>query len=231
VTRARAVAASEILLCSGIPSQVLIANLLVLAGVPPPTEHPTLTFIAAVLLLDTLVVVTLMVLLTRSRGQSVRALWLGPRPWTREALLGIALVPIVFGMVIALLTVLRQAAPGLHSVPVNPLEQLAQQGPYQSALFGFVAIVGGGVREELQRAFMLQRFEEHLGGGRLGVIVLSVAFGLGHAEQGWDAVLTTGAIGAFWAVLYRLRRSTIAPIVSHAGFNGLEVLRAALLVA
>jgi membrane protease YdiL (CAAX protease family) len=229
VTRARALAVSEILLCSGVPSQVVIANLIVLAGVPPPAEHPTLAFIAAVLLLDTIVVVTLMVLLTRARGQSIRAVWLGPRPWTREAMLGIVLVPVVFGIVIALLTVLRQAAPGLHSVPVNPLEQLARQGLYQSVLFGFVAIVGGGVREELQRAFMLQRFEEHLGGGGLGVVVLSVAFGLGHVDQGWDAVVTTGFIGAFWAVLYRRRRSTIAPMVSHAGFNGLEVLRAALL--
>jgi membrane protease YdiL (CAAX protease family) len=59
------------------------------------------------------------------------------------------------------------------------------------------------------------------------VIVLSVGFGLGHIVQGWDAVVTTGALGAFWAVLYLRRRSVVAPLVSHAGFNSLEVLRVA----
>jgi membrane protease YdiL (CAAX protease family) len=41
-------------------------------------------------------------------------------------------------------------------------------------------------------------------------------------------VITTGVLGAFWAVLYLRRRSTVAPLVSHAGFNTLEVLRVAL---
>jgi membrane protease YdiL (CAAX protease family) len=58
--------------------------------------------------------------------------------------------------------------------------------------------------------------------------VLSVAFGLGHIVQGWDAVVTTALLGAFWAVLYLRRRSAVAPLVSHAGFNTLEVLRVAI---
>jgi membrane protease YdiL (CAAX protease family) len=84
------------------------------------------------------------------------------------------------------------------------------------------------VREELVRAFLLRRFERHLGGAAVGVVVLSVAFGLGHFDQGWDAVITTGMLGAFWALVYLRRRSSIAPIVSHAGFNSLEVLRVAV---
>jgi membrane protease YdiL (CAAX protease family) len=40
--------------------------------------------------------------------------------------------------------------------------------------------------------------------------------------------MTTGLLGAFWAVLYLRRRSAVAPLVSHAGFNALEVLRAAI---
>ena len=87
------------------------------------------------------------------------------------------------------------------------------------------------MREELQRAFLLQRFVRHLGGPAVGVIVLSVAFGAGHYMQGWDAVVTTGLLGAFWAVLYLRRGSSVAPIVSHAGFNALEVLRVAIVGA
>jgi membrane protease YdiL (CAAX protease family) len=84
------------------------------------------------------------------------------------------------------------------------------------------------LREELQRAFLLHRFEQHLGGAWVGVIVLSIAFGLGHFVQGWDAAITTGALGAFWAVLYLRRRSSVAPVLSHAGFNSLEILRVAV---
>ena len=88
--------------------------------------------------------------------------------------------------------------------------------------------MAGGVREELQRAFLLQRFERHLGGAVVGVVVLSVAFGLGHLLQGWDAAIATGALGAFWAIVYLRRRSSVAPIISHAGFNSIEVFRVAL---
>jgi hypothetical protein len=31
-----------------------------------------------------------------------------------------------------------------------------------------------------------------------------------------------------WAVIYLRRRSSVAPLVSHAGFNSLEVLRIAI---
>ena len=49
-----------------------------------------------------------------------------------------------------------------------------------------------------------------------------------HYPQGWDAVIATGIIGAVWAVMYLRRRSSVAPIVSHAAFNSLEILRVAV---
>ena len=121
----------------------------------------------------------------------------------------------------------RLVAPWLHNVETNPLEELAAT-PGEAALFSIVAILAGGIREELQRAFLLRRFELHLGGAAVGVIVLSIAFGLGHIVQGRDAVITTGVLGAFWAIVYLRRRSAVAPMISHAGFNSLEVLRVAI---
>ena len=35
-------------------------------------------------------------------------------------------------------------------------------------------------------------------------------------------------MSAIWAIVYLRRRSAIAPMVSHAGFDALEILRAAL---
>lgn len=219
----------EILLCSGVPTQILLGALLQGAGIGPVDVDGglSLQFVLTVSVADTFLVIALMVVLTRAHGESVTRLWLGDRSIRPEAMLGLILVPFVFLLVVVLLNALRMFAPWLHNVPVNPLEQLAST-PGQATTFAMVAIFAGGVREELQRVFLLQRFERHLGGATWGVVVLSVAFGLGHVVQGWDAVITTGALGAFWALLYLRRRSVVAPLVSHAGFNALEVLRVAI---
>jgi membrane protease YdiL (CAAX protease family) len=222
-------AIAEVLLCSSVPTQVLIAEILGMVGWMPfdETGQLSLRFVVTLSVADTVVLVGLMVALTAAHGERVRDLWLGSRPGGREAIVGALLIPVVFFLVVVLLTVLMAVAPWLHNVPTNPLEQMAGTAG-GAALLAIVAILAGGVREELQRAFLLRRFERHLGGATVGVVVLSVAFGLGHSVQGWDAVVTTGLLGAFWAVLYLRRRSAIAPVVSHAGFNALEVLRAAL---
>lgn len=222
--RPRVVAAAEVLLCSGVPTQLFILQVLHAVGwEPTPSDlRPLLVLLAA----DTVMLIGLMIALLRARGESPRELWLGDRPLRAEAVLGIWLIPAVFLMVVITLNAIRLWLPALHDVKTNPLETLAGTGS-EAALFGLVAILAGGVREELQRAFLLHRFEQHLGGPAAGVIVLSAAFGLGHRAQGWDAVVTTALLGAFWAIVYLRRRSSVAPIVSHAGFNALEVVRVA----
>jgi membrane protease YdiL (CAAX protease family) len=223
----RAIAVAEILLCSSVPTQIVIGQMLAVAGLDPRTPSGQLSppFAFALLVIDSLVLVALMVWLTRAHGDSPRALWVGDRPILREVGVGLALVPLVFLLVGLLMTGLLRLLPGLHNVTDNPIEQLATGGPQDAALLGMIAILAGGVREELQRAFLLRRFEQHLGGPVVGVVVLSAAFGLGHSPQGWDAVIVTGLLGALWAVVYLRRRSSVAPMVSHAGFNSLEVLR------
>jgi membrane protease YdiL (CAAX protease family) len=229
VWRDRLGAIGEILLCSSLPTQFAIATVLNLAGWRPldASGQLSLPFVLTLSLADTLLLIVLMVTLTRAHGQSPTELWLGRRPVAREISVGLLLVPVVFLMVVVLLNGVRVLAPWLHNIETNPLERLAGNSPTDAALFALVAIFAGGVREELQRAFLLQRFE-HLGGPAVGVVVLSIAFGFGHIVQGWDAVITTGALGAFWAVVYLRRRSSVAPMISHAGFNSLEILRLAL---
>ena len=230
VWRQRARALLEVFLCSSLPTQFVIAGLLGALGVAPRTANDqlSLTFVLLLSLTDSALLIVLMVALARANGDSPWLLWRGGRPVTAEVALGLLLVPVAVLMVGVLIGSIRTLAPGLHNVPENPLEALATGGAGAAALFGVVAIVAGGIREELQRAFLLQRFERHLGGASMGVVVLSTAFGLGHALQGWDAAIATGALGAFWAVVYLRRRSSIAPIVSHAGFNSIEVVRVAM---
>src|SRR5215813_8440883 len=228
--RERATAVLEILLCSSIPTQLAIGALLRLAGIQSTDAagHLSLTFVLALSLTDTSVLIVMMVFFMRVHGETARATWFGTGHALREALIGAATVPMIFVGVGIVLNTIRLFAPSLHNVENNPLEELAAT-PGQAALFSLVAIIAGGVREELQRAFMLRRFEQYLGGATVGVWVLSIAFGLGHVMQGWDAVVTTAALGAFWAWMYLQRRNSVGPIVSHAGFNSLEILRVALI--
>jgi len=228
--RERATAVLEILLCSSIPTQLAIGALLRLAGIPSTDAagHLSLTFVLTLSLADTALLILMMIFFMHVHGETARATWFGTSHFLREALIGLATVPMVFVAVGIVLNAIRLFAPSLHNVENNPLEQLAAT-PGQAAAFSLVAIIAGGVREELQRAFMLRRFEQYLGGATLGVWVLSIAFGLGHVMQGWDAVVTTATLGAFWAWMYLQRRNSIAPIVSHAGFNSLEILRVALI--
>jgi membrane protease YdiL (CAAX protease family) len=228
--RERLTAVIEILLCSSVPTQFAIGALLSLAGIQSKDAagHLSLTFVVTLTLTDTALLIVMMMFFMHVHGETARATWFDTGHAPREALIGLATVPMVFIGVGILLNTIRLFAPSLHNVENNPLEQLATT-PERAAVFSLVAIIAGGVREELQRAFMLRRFEQYLGGATLGVWVLSVAFGLLHAMQGRDAVVTTAALGAFWAWMYLQRRNSVAPIVSHAGFNSVEILRLALI--
>src|SRR5258707_570750 len=88
--------------------------------------------------------------------------------------------------------------------------QALLRSPRDAWLFALVVVVAGGVREEIQRAFLLHRFERWLGGGVVGVVITSAAFGAGHLLQGVDAAIATGLLGAFWGATYLRRRSAIA---------------------
>lgn len=225
-TTARFRAVVQVLACSGIPTQLLLVQVLALFGVRPHAEGETLnvTWVFLISLADTMVLLTLIGALLVANGESIRGLFLGVRPVSTEIALGLVSVVPVLLMAAAVLLTAQYVAPWLHNVPENPLAGLLDS-PRDRWLFAIVALVAGGVREEVQRAFLLTRFEQHLGGARVGLVVTSVAFGLGHLLQGFDAALATGTLGFIWGAMYLWRRSSIAPIVSHAGFNGLEIAR------
>jgi membrane protease YdiL (CAAX protease family) len=59
--------------------------------------------------------------------------------------------------------------------------------------------------------------------------VVSIAFGAGHFVQGWDAAVATALLGLTWGVLYLRRRSIVAPVVSHAAYNVMQILQVLML--
>ncbi len=220
----RMVALVEVLICSDYPTQLALGSALGLAGYAPQASDGALSlrFVVALSLADTAALVVLIVVFLKAHGERPLDVFLGSRPVPLEIAAGLRLALVSLAGAVAVLVAIQALVPSLHTVAHNPLQDLVRT-PGDTALFGLVVVVAGGVREEIQRAFLLHRFEHWLGGGAVGVIVVSTAFGAGHLLQGLDAAITTGLLGAFWGVIYLQRRSAVAPIVSHAGFNLLEL--------
>jgi membrane protease YdiL (CAAX protease family) len=220
-------AIGEMALCSGFPTQIALAVLFRAAGMTDVNSDGliSLPFVAVVSLADTALLIGLMLWFLQASGQTGAQVWLGARPLLHEVVRGVLLTPLILAAVGLLLLAIQQWAPQLHTVPVNPLEAMARRGPVAAATLGVVAVVAGAIREELQRAFLVDRFERHIGPVWIGVVVLSVLFGVGHLLQGVDAAIATGLLGACWAVIYVRRRSVVMPLVSHALFNSLEIVR------
>ena len=177
------------------------------------------------------VVIAALVALLALSGERADTLGLTRREWPRRLAVGLAAGTAMFlrfnvglGSVLGALLP-RSAAAGASitsyfSVPGNLLLWLP------------IGILGGGVVEELQRIFVLTRFEQWWGrrGLVLGVILSSVMFGLGHLYQGPGVALGTAVSGAVLALLYLRRRSALEPIAAHAISDVFAVLAATFLV-
>ncbi len=213
----------EVVLCSGFPSQLLLSALLLMAGLAATSgDGLSFRFVVALSLLDTAVVLGLVGLFLKARGESVREVLVGRMALAPEVTRGLALLPVVFGVVLVGGLVIQHIAPQLRNVEENPLQAMLDS-PTRLAIFAVVVVVAGGLREEVQRAFILHRFRQDLGGAWVGLILFSVAFGLGHQMQGYDAGILTGLLGLLWGVVYLVRQSIVAPVVSHALFNLIQL--------
>jgi membrane protease YdiL (CAAX protease family) len=173
---------------------------------------------------DAALLLSLIVFLLTQRGERPIEVFIGRVQPAREVAAGFVSLPMVLFIVIALTVSIRRFVPTLHNVPDNPLEGLVGK-QLNLWLFLTVVIVAGGVREELQRAFLLHRFRTDLGQPWLGLVITSLSFGMGHTLQGLDAAVITGVLGAIWGAMYLTRGGALASIVSHSLFNSGELIR------
>jgi membrane protease YdiL (CAAX protease family) len=187
-----------------------------------PSGGLRIRFVAPLLLADTVVLVGLMLVFLRVHGERPGDVFLGRGPWVGELRAAVPMAFKAYGIAIGVLLTISAVAPWLHNVEQNPLQDLLGT-PRDAAIFAVLVVIAGGVREELQRAFVLRRFERYLGGTTVGIVLSSVGFGAGHLVQGVDAAIATGLLGAFWSVSYLRRRSVIAPVVSHGVFDLLQI--------
>jgi membrane protease YdiL (CAAX protease family) len=161
--------------------------------------------------------VTLLLVLSRERY--------GDLGFHRRRLLRQIGLGVLFGVLIFVLDTLLISPVASALVP-----ETASQGVDMSVFFGklsyipiwlVIALLKGGLTEELWRIFCLTRFEKLFGraGLILALIAGSLVFGLGHAYQGLGTVLAEGVQGLLYAGVYLRRRSAWEPVVAHAVFD------------
>ncbi len=161
---------------------------------------------------------------------------------SREVLWGMVCVPVCFVSTIFVSMFFQAFFPQYIST-TNPLLDLVED-PSDLALFLMSSLYVGGIKEEIQRAFVLYRFEHYLGpillwpflrfvnrlnscweevsrrlGVMIGLILWSILFAVGHAVQGVDSAVGAGILGLLFGLLYLWRRKLIAPMVAHTLFD------------
>jgi membrane protease YdiL (CAAX protease family) len=232
VTLSRLFAAIQVFLVCGIPTQLIVFAALLGSGSHMSADGSALTadvsrisleFFAMTSLFDTALIAILIRIFLALSGETSSEVFLGRRRPVGEIVRGLVLIPVCLFVVVGFVNLLARWLPSFHNVATSPYESYMQT-PVRAAVFIIVVILAGGVREELQRAFVLHRFEQRLGGAGLGLAIWSAAFGLFHLPQGKDAALAVGFLGLFWGAIYLRRRSALAPMVSHAGFDVTEIL-------
>ena len=214
----------EIILASGLVSSLLVA--LVFSSIfglnRLNLEEMDVGFFVKYQMSESAVVFLILWILMKARRETLSGLGLCWKQWKTNVLLGILVAPcliIVSGIVGAAFQLLLPE----YALEKNPLMEIIHS-PRQLALFIVTAIVGGGVKEELQRAFILHRFHYHLGGAGVGLVVWSLAFGAGHYAQGVQGVCAAAIMGFVFGVLYLIRGNLILPITAHSVYNTLALL-------
>jgi uncharacterized protein len=206
----------EILLVSGILSSLLAAVPFSIKKVGPALLQDA-RLVAAFILLEAGITLLILFALLKVHGETLSDLGLNASHWVAHAAAGLAILPLFFLTNAAVGELFRRFLPDFF-LERNPLVDLVRT-PRDLALFLASGLVAGGIKEELQRAFILTRFRQHLGGPWLGLVLWSAAFAAGHYLQGLQGVVVAGILGLLFGTLYLIRQNLVAPIVSHAAYD------------
>ncbi len=212
----------EVLLLSGLVSGFFAVLPFSLRSTGNPAVTKDVPSIVLYLLLESWITLVLLFAILRVHHESIRDLGWRTAQWATDATYGVVLVPLLFVLSGAVNLSFRSWLPKYY-VERNPLTDMIRT-PHDLGLFLLAAFIAGGIKEEFQRAFILIRFREHLGGAGVGLLVWSVAFGLGHYVQGLQGVVAATLFGFLFGLVYLARRSLIAPIVAHSLYDASALL-------
>lgn len=171
----------------------------------------------ALQMIDALITLMIIAHLLRLNGQSWFAIGWRRKGSASGILVGIAAVPCLFGVALLIMSAISRLFPALTS-DSNPLLELIQT-PEDAVLLSASSLLAAGFKEEMQRAFILERFECGLGGVWIGLPAWSLLFGLMHWVQGPDRAIAAAFLGLAFGLLYLWRRHLAAPICAHSLYD------------
>jgi membrane protease YdiL (CAAX protease family) len=179
------------------------------------------TSVAIATIVRDLALVNLVFYFIWRNGESLRHLgWTWKNGW-REVFLGVVLfLPFTYGSN-ALEKFLEKV--GITVPSGAPPSFLLVHGLPDIVLAFLLVVIVALAEETIFRGYLLLRFQ----GARLGplaaAVLASVIFSLGHGYEGAAGVITVGAMGLFFALLYLWRGSLVAPVILHflQDFSGL----------
>ncbi len=131
----------------------------------------------------------------------------------RDVALGVGLfIPMFFGAAI-----LDQFLQNLgFSAPATPMPAfLAAKGEGEIILAALLVIVVALAEETIFRGYLLLRFQGLRLSSFQAALLSAFIFSLGHGYEGSSGVLTVGAMGLVFALVYLWRGSLVAPVVMH----------------
>jgi membrane protease YdiL (CAAX protease family) len=179
---------------------------------------------------DKLIVFVAIFLLLRVGGERFENLGVGRQDWGTHLGMGVVIGFAMFaGLNVAFNSVMNSLIPNSDASARSVASFFKQ--PANLLIWLPIGIVGGGIVEELQRIFVLTRFEKWLGrpGLIVGVVLTSAIFGFGHLYQGLGTAISTTVSGLVFALVYLRRRSALEPITAHAFSDVLAMLAATML--
>jgi membrane protease YdiL (CAAX protease family) len=212
----------EVLVVAGLLSSAIAYLPFALSGISHEVLVGKARVIALFVLVEACITVALLMLILRAHGESLRCLgWRGDR-LRADVFIGLLVVPFLFltsGLVSHLF---RSFLPRYYSEQNLLLETI--RSPGDLAFFIVSALFAGGIKEELQRAFVLVRFRDYLGGATLGLVLWSTFFAYGHYLQGVQGSVIAGLFGFLFGVIYLVRGSLVAPVVAHSAYDALALI-------
>jgi len=146
-------------------------------------------------------------------GEPLANLGWNLQKWRKEVFLGLLLfIPIFFGAGF-LDNLLRQVGVPAPATPTPSFFQV--KGAGEIVLASFLVVVVALVEETIFRGYLLLRFLSVRPYPIRAAVLASVIFALGHGYEGTNGVITVGALGLAFALVYLWRGSLVAPVVMH----------------
>ncbi len=201
---------------------IVVPLVLALFGVSPHSILNNPTNMVVLLVSEATLTLLLIRLLMALRGEAPSKIGWSCSDVLREAGIGLLAIPVLFAVTFSVKVSFQVFFPYWATVH-NPLLELIKTDR-DLALFVVASIYAGGLKEEVQRAFVLTRFKESLGGIYIGLFLWSLFFGYGHAIQGIDNAVGAGILGLLFGLLFIWRRTLTAPIVAHTLYDVLTLV-------